>query len=70
MSQHFSLMTDAQIAAELQRRSAAAAELDQDQQSRIVELWEKGCPVDILCDIVDIEPEIIEEFLRGIGYCV
>jgi len=44
--------------------------LDADVQARIIELWDKGCPLDILCDEVDIEPETLAKFLRGEGYCV
>jgi len=33
--------------------------IDADVQARIIELWDKGCPLDILCDEVDIEPETL-----------
>ena len=44
---------------------AQILELDQDRQARIIELWAKDCPLDVLCDEVDLDPEVIAEFLRS-----
>ena len=43
-------------------------DIDIETEARIVELWVKGCPLDILCDEVDIDPDILAEFLRSKGY--
>ena len=44
--------------------------IDLDVQAKIVELWKKNCPLDILCDEVDLDPELIAEFLRSQGFIV
>lgn len=44
--------------------------IDAKIQIRIIDLWNKGCPLDILCDEVDIDPEILAEFLRAKGFIV
>ena len=44
--------------------------IDAKIQIRIIDLWNKGCPLDILCDEVDIDPEILAEFLRSKGFIV
>ena len=45
-------------------------EIELETQVRIIELWNKDCPLDILCDEVDLEPEFIAQFLRTKGFVV
>lgn len=44
--------------------------IELDTQARIIDRWGKGCPLDILCDEVDLDPEVIAEFLRAEGFTV
>jgi hypothetical protein len=44
--------------------------IELEAQGIILNLWDKGCPLDILCDVVDLEPEVIAEFLRAEGFVV
>jgi hypothetical protein len=45
-------------------------EIELEVQEQIIQLWEKDCPLDILCDEVDIDPEVIAKFLRLKGFVV
>lgn len=42
--------------------------IELETQARIIDLWNKGCPLDILCDEVDLDPEEIAKFLRSQGF--
>ena len=44
--------------------------IELDVQNQIIDLWNKGCPLDILCDEVDLDIDVIAEFLRSEGFCV
>lgn len=44
--------------------------ISKETQAQIITLWNKGCPLDILCDEVDLDIEVIAEFLRAEGFVV